>query len=523
MSMPKLAVVTGGAGFIGSHMVDLLLDEGFRVHVIDNLVGGRLENLAHRKERPESGGGHARHSRSRASRHALRGRRLRLPFRRHRRHRAVDRAAGGLPVHERDRHGHGAGGRPARGRPQVRLRRLVVLLRSAPRCRPARTRRSSPSTLTRSASTWARRRSSTGAGLPAAGGFDPHVQRLRPAVRTTGAYGAVFGVFLAQKLHGKPFTVVGDGTQRRDFVYVTDVARAFLLAADDRPRERGLQPGRRQSADRQPLGRAAGGGDVVHVPKRPGEPDCTWADITKIQRDLGWGPRSPSRRASRRCSSNRVLAEAPVWDPASIEAATKTWFEFLEAGPHEHPPKDNTSPQDQDARGACARPSARARAQEVIMCHGTFDIVHPGHLRHLMYAKEKADILVASLTADEHITKANFRPYVPQELRAVNLAALEMVDYVIIDPNPTPIENMRFLQPDYFAKGYEYFGRRRPPEDPGGDGSVEATAARWSSPRATSSTRRRAHRGGAAESGDREAAGADGVGGDRLRRPAGPL
>src|ERR671931_677669 len=78
------------------------------------------------------------------------------------------------------------------------------------------------------------------------------------------------------------------------------------------------------------------------------------------------------------------------------------------------------------------------RAKTVIMCHGVFDIGHPGHLRHLMYAKEKANILVASLTADAHITKANHRPYVPEELRAANLAALEVVDYVIVDPNPTP-------------------------------------------------------------------------------------
>src|SRR3712207_6358333 len=98
----------------------------------------------------------------------------------------------------------------------------------------------------------------------------------------------------------------------------------------------------------------------------------------------------------------------------------------------------------------------RPRARKVIMCHGTFDIVHPGHLRHLMYAKEKADLLIASVTADAHIMKANHRPYVPQELRAANLAALEMVDYVIVDPNATPIEHMAMLQPDYFAKGYEY-------------------------------------------------------------------
>jgi rfaE bifunctional protein kinase chain/domain/rfaE bifunctional protein nucleotidyltransferase chain/domain len=98
----------------------------------------------------------------------------------------------------------------------------------------------------------------------------------------------------------------------------------------------------------------------------------------------------------------------------------------------------------------------RPRAKTVIMCHGTFDLVHPGHIRHLMYAKDHADVLVASLTSDSHINKANFRPFVPQDLRAMNLAALECVDYVIIDDNETPIENLKFIQPDFFAKGYEY-------------------------------------------------------------------
>ena len=104
----------------------------------------------------------------------------------------------------------------------------------------------------------------------------------------------------------------------------------------------------------------------------------------------------------------------------------------------------------------CAAVGQRPRKNTVVMCHGVFDLVHPGHIRHLVYAKEKADILVASLTADAHITKASYRPFVPQDLRALNLAALEMVDYVIVDTNPTPLENIARLQPDYFAKGYEY-------------------------------------------------------------------
>lgn len=107
----------------------------------------------------------------------------------------------------------------------------------------------------------------------------------------------------------------------------------------------------------------------------------------------------------------------------------------------------------------------RPRDELVIMCHGVFDIVHPGHVRHLVYAKSKVGSkgkLVASITADIHITKGIHRPHVPHQLRAVNIAAFEVVDYVIIDENPTPLKNIAFLQPDYFAKGYEYVANGLP-------------------------------------------------------------
>ncbi len=103
------------------------------------------------------------------------------------------------------------------------------------------------------------------------------------------------------------------------------------------------------------------------------------------------------------------------------------------------------------------------RREQVIMCHGVFDVVHPGHVRHLLYAKSKAPVLIASITADRHITKGTHRPHVPQDLRAVNLAAFEMIDYVLIDPNATPIENLKIIQPDYLAKGYEYTANGPPP------------------------------------------------------------
>jgi rfaE bifunctional protein kinase chain/domain/rfaE bifunctional protein nucleotidyltransferase chain/domain len=121
------------------------------------------------------------------------------------------------------------------------------------------------------------------------------------------------------------------------------------------------------------------------------------------------------------------------------------------------PPKENTFHRKIKTREQLREAiGPRPRVNKVIMCHGTFDLVHPGHIRHLMYAKDHADVLVASLTSDSHINKANFRPFVPQDLRAMNLAALECVDYVIIDDNETPIENLKFIRPDFFAKGYEY-------------------------------------------------------------------
>ncbi len=102
------------------------------------------------------------------------------------------------------------------------------------------------------------------------------------------------------------------------------------------------------------------------------------------------------------------------------------------------------------------------REKKVVMCHGVFDVVHPGHMRHLMYAKGKADILVASLTADHHINKGHYRPHIPQNIRAANLSAFEMVDYVIIDKQATPLQNIALIKPDFFAKGYEYSAKSKP-------------------------------------------------------------
>jgi rfaE bifunctional protein kinase chain/domain len=103
------------------------------------------------------------------------------------------------------------------------------------------------------------------------------------------------------------------------------------------------------------------------------------------------------------------------------------------------------------------------RQKKVILCHGVFDVVHPGHLRHLAYAKTKADMLIASITADRFIKKGIYRPHIPEVLRALSLAAFEMVDYVIIDDQETPLKILSELKPDFFAKGFEYTSTGLPP------------------------------------------------------------
>jgi len=150
-----------------------------------------------------------------------------------------------------------------------------------------------------------------------------------PRSRTSGAYGAVFGVFLRQKLAGRPFTVVGDGTQKRDFLYVTDVATAFLAAAET---EKAGEVWNLGAGNPQSINRLVEllGGDVVYVPKRPGEPDCTWADIGKITKDLGWRPTVSFEDGVRSIvAAIDYWRDAPLWDPASIAKATESWFKYL--------------------------------------------------------------------------------------------------------------------------------------------------------------------------------------------------
>jgi UDP-glucose 4-epimerase len=147
--------------------------------------------------------------------------------------------------------------------------------------------------------------------------------------RTSGTYGAVFGVFLAQKINNKPATVVGDGNQTRDFIYVSDVVEAFIKAASTDIKNEVFNVG---SGNPQSINRIASllGMEKVHIPKRPGEPDSTWADITKIKSLLGWQPKVTFEEGIKKMLENiDYWQDAPVWTPETIEAATREWFQYL--------------------------------------------------------------------------------------------------------------------------------------------------------------------------------------------------
>ena len=147
--------------------------------------------------------------------------------------------------------------------------------------------------------------------------------------RTSGTYGAVFGVFLAQKLAGMPYTVVGDGNQTRDFTYVTDVANAIITVGREGKDNNIYNIGSGKTVS---INRIVGllGGEYVNIPKRPGEPDCTFADICKVTYETSWRPRiSIEQGISLMLDNINYWKDAPVWNAGSIEKATEAWFRYL--------------------------------------------------------------------------------------------------------------------------------------------------------------------------------------------------
>jgi len=323
-------LVTGGAGFIGSHLAELLIARGHEVIVVDNLLSGRMKNLARIADHPNF----------RFAEVDIRDQVALAPL-----FEGIDwvfHLAGladivpsiEMPAQYYSTNVTGTFNVLECAR-AARVRRFLYAASSSsygvpeiyptPESSPIKPQY--PYALTKYVGEelvlhWAQVYK-----LPALSLRLFNVYGLRS--RTSGAYGAVFGVFLAQKLGGRPYTVVGNGSQTRDFTYVTDVAEAFLRAAEAKVSGEAYNVG---SGDHYSVNHLVDllGGEVEYIPKRPGEPDCTFADVRKIERQLGWKARV-SLEEGVACMLDHIedWRDAPVWNPATINQATASWFRYL--------------------------------------------------------------------------------------------------------------------------------------------------------------------------------------------------
>ena len=150
-----------------------------------------------------------------------------------------------------------------------------------------------------------------------------------PRSRTSGAYGAVFGVFLAQKQANKPLTIVGNGKQTRDFIHVYDLVKAIIKAALSKKNGKIYNVGGGKEVEVNKIAKLIGG-KKIHIPKRPGEPDRSIADISKIKHDLKWKPKIRIEEGIKELIDKiDYWKKAPIWTPYKIRKVTKTWFKYL--------------------------------------------------------------------------------------------------------------------------------------------------------------------------------------------------
>lgn len=321
-------IITGGCGFIGSHVVEHFLEKGHEVCVLDNLSTGRIENLEDRINRVDlvkcdiaQKGDWAKKFESADWVIHLAGLADIVPSIKQPEAYYLSNVQGTFNVLEAARTNN--------------AKKLVYAASSScygipdkyPTPETAQIKPQYPYALTKRLGEelvlhWAQIYKLPAISLRLFNVYGPRS-------RTSGAYGAVFGVFLAQKLADKPFTVVGDGTQTRDFIFVKDVAKAFYMAAESPVSGESYNVG---GGNPVPVNKIAEllSGEKIYVPKRPGEPDCTWADIKKIQKDLGWKPSTSFETGVQEMLQKiDYWKNAPVWNPDSIKEATKDWFKYL--------------------------------------------------------------------------------------------------------------------------------------------------------------------------------------------------
>jgi len=329
MKNKKISLVTGGAGFIGSHLVDLLLSKGHEVRIIDDLSGGHFENIKQ----------HINNKNFLFEKKNINN--LKLNEKIFKNVNYVFHLAGKGDIV------------PSIEKPTDYMTTNVMgTVKILENCRNLKLKK------------FVYAASSSCYGLAKTPTRENHIiQPMYPyalskyigeqtclhwakvykipvnsirifnaygtRVKTTGVYGAVFGVFLKQKLNNKPLTIVGNGLQKRDFLYVTDVANAFYLVSQSKYINNVYNLGADKPITVISLAKLLSN-KFNFIPKRPGEPDCTWANISKIKKHTGWKPKVSFADGIKILLNNiDYWKNAPLWDKKSIKKATKTWFKYL--------------------------------------------------------------------------------------------------------------------------------------------------------------------------------------------------
>lgn len=324
------AVVTGGAGFIGSHMVDLLIEQNFEVTVIDNLSNGRLENIEHHKNKIRFVQADIGDYENKLEKYF---KDVEYVFHFAALADIVPSINDPLKYHKANV--DGTINILQAAKTSTKLKKFLYAASSScygipdtyPTSENTKIAPEYPYAHTKAvgeeyALHWAQVYNMSVVSMRFF-----NVYGLRH--RTSGTYGAVFGVFLAQLLNNKPLTIVGDGKQTRDFTFVTDVVDACLSAAKSEYTNEIFNVGSDNTYSVNYLVELLGG-EKTYIPKRPGEPDCTYADISKIKRLLNWTPKVTFEQGVKIMLENiDQWAKAPVWDKSSINEATKDWFEYL--------------------------------------------------------------------------------------------------------------------------------------------------------------------------------------------------
>lgn len=324
-------VVTGGGGFIGSHLVDKLLAEGRAVRVIDNFSIGRPKNLEHHRDNPNlevfagdvcdemlmdkifAGAEHVYHLAARAD--------------------VVPSIQEPKEYYRSNADGTFCALQAAH---KANVKRFVYVASSScygipdnyPTPETAEMRPQYPYALTKLLGEQLVMHWAQVYKLPAISIRFFNI--YGPRARTSGTYGAVFGVFLAQLIAKKPLTIVGDGTQTRDFTFVTDAVDSLITAARSNVVGECYNVGSGRPSSVNELVKLLGAQETVNIPKRPGEPDCTFADTTKIERDLGWKAKVKFEDGVKVMLQNiDYWKDAPVWTTETIAQATADWFKYL--------------------------------------------------------------------------------------------------------------------------------------------------------------------------------------------------